>query len=313
MTLTRGLKFTLWASVIGMFLVLLMGSLVTKTGSADGCGDTWPLCDGELLPEFQVNALIEFSHRLVSGIVGIIVITMAVMVWRRHKDRKEIRILAPLAVIFLLLQAWLGAMAVMWPQPKTVLALHFGVSLISFASVLLPCILLYQLARGKTHRKIEIGTGFRRLVWAATAYIYGIVYTGAYVRHTGSDLACPDFPLCNGQLIPELTGTVGIHFAHRAAAVSGIVLLVALAVYARQFKAQRPDIYLASVGSAIAIIAQALSGGLSVLSRLALPAMMLHSAVVMILFGLLSYLCLQVMPEPIAVSSPEAKGRMVTT
>lgn len=307
--MTRGLKLALWTAIIGMFIVLLMGALVTKTGSADGCGDTWPLCDGQVLPAFEKSALIEFGHRIVSGLVGIAVVVMAVMVWRRYKHRPEIRFLAPLAVAFLLLQAWLGAMAVMWPQPKTVLALHFGISLIAFASVLLPGVLLYQLSSGGTHRTIEVGKGLRRLVWLATAYVYGIVYTGAYVRHTGSDLACPDFPLCHGQVIPPLTGSIGIHFSHRLAAFAGIILLALLAAYASRFRAERPDVYKGAVAAVIAIVLQALSGGLSVISRLALPAMMLHSAVVTILFGILAYLCMQVLPEPDVSQTPEHEKR----
>lgn len=309
--LTRGLRFVLYGSIIGMFIVLLMGALVTKTGSGDGCGDTWPLCDGELLPAWQVNSLIEYSHRLVSGIVGILVIVMAVMIWRRYKHRPEIRVLSPLAVGFLLLQSWLGAMAVMWPQPKTVMALHFGVSLMSFATVLLPAVLIRQLEKGNTHRGTPVASSLRAFAWLAAVYVYIIVYTGAYVRHTGSDLACPDFPLCNGQLIPEFAGPVGIHFTHRLAGALGILLLGFLAWRTRLVREKRPDIHRAAVGAFVAIVLQALSGGLSVLSRLALPAMMLHSAIVTILFGVVSYLCLQVLPEPKHVQVSQGSGSPV--
>lgn len=293
----------MWASVVGMFVVLIMGSLVTKTGSADGCGDSWPLCDGEWLPEMRREALIEFAHRIVSGIEGILVVIMSVMLWKRYKQHREIRVLVPLALAFLFIQAALGAMAVVWPQPKTVLALHFGISLVAFASVLLPALFIGQLERGETYRSVTVPKRFKQLVWFVTAYVYVIVYSGAYVRHTGSDLACPDFPLCNGQIIPELSGYVGIHFAHRVAAFAGIILLFALWMAARKFKDQRPDLYRGSLLALVGIILQASSGALSVLSQLALPAMMLHSAIVTILFGILSYLCMQVLPESIRVGS----------
>lgn len=300
-SVTRTLRLVLWGTVFGMFLVLIMGALVTKTGSADGCGDTWPLCEGSLLPAWNQHALIEYGHRLVSGLVGILVVVMSVMVWKRYKHRTDIRVLIPLALFFLLLQAWLGAMAVMWPQPKAVLALHFGISLVAFASVLLPAVIVEQVHAGGTHRRQPVSPGLRRLIWLATAYVYIIVYTGAYVRHTGSDLACPDFPLCNGMILPELSGYVGIHFTHRLAAFVGVILLAGVVVAARRVREERPDIYKGAVLALIGIVLQAASGALSVLSQLALPAMMVHSGIITALFGVLSYLCLQVLPEPQAL------------
>lgn len=305
--MSRSLRFVLWGSVVGMFLVLLMGALVTKTGSADGCGNSWPLCEGQLLPALEKHALIEYGHRLVSGLAGLLVVVMSVMVWKRYKHRRDIRVLVTVALAFLFLQAWLGALAVMWPQPKAVLALHFGISLVAFASVLLPAVIVGQLHGAGTHRSRPVPVGLRRLVWLAAAYTYVIVYTGAYVRHTGSDLACPDFPLCNGRLIPQLSGYVGIHFTHRAAAFLGVILLAVLAWSARRVKDERPDVYKGSLLAFAGIVLQAASGAVSVLSRLALPAMMVHSAVITLLFGVLSYLCLQVMPEPAPAAAPAAR------
>lgn len=304
------MRFVVWASVAGMFLVIIMGALVTKTGSADGCGDSWPLCDGQLLPAWEQEALIEFSHRIVSGIEGILVVAMSVMVWKRYKQHKEVRVLVPLALLFLFLQAALGAMAVVWPQPKTVLALHFGISLVAFASVLLPALFIGDVESGSKARRIPVPNGLRRLIWFAAVYVYIIVYSGAYVRHTGSDLACPDFPLCNGALIPPLEGYVGIHFMHRLAAFGGVLLLVGLALAARRVRRERPDIFKGSLWALIGIVLQAASGAASVLSKLALPIMMLHSAIVTLLFGVLAYLCMQSLPAgtPLPSGPPPLPG-----
>lgn len=306
--MTRGVRWVVWASVVGMFVVILMGALVTKTGSADGCGDSWPLCDGQLLPAWEREALIEFSHRVVSGIEGILVVAMAVLLWRGFKQHREIRVLVPLALLFLFLQAALGAMAVVWPQPKTVLALHFGISLVAFATVFLPAVFLEQGDAFRALRGRPVTRSLRRLIWFAALYVYVIVYSGAYVRHTGSDLACPDFPLCNGSLFPGFSGYVGIHFAHRLLAFGGIVLLTALVLAARRMRGERPDIYRGAVWALWGIVLQAASGALSVLSRLALPMMMLHSAIVTLLFGVVTYLCLQSLPPYELLESQPAKG-----
>lgn len=311
--MTRSVRWTVWASVVGMFVVILMGALVTKTGSADGCGDSWPLCDGQLLPAWEREALIEFSHRIVSGIEGILVVAMAVMLWRRFKQHKEIRVLVPLALLFLFLQAALGAMAVVWPQPKTVLALHFGISLVAFATVLLPALFLEQGSDVRELRRRPVPRALSRLVWFAAFYIYVIVYSGAYVRHTGSDLACPDFPLCNGQLFPGFSGYEGIHYTHRLLAYGGVLLLAVLLWSARRIRHERPDVYRGAVLALWGIVLQATSGALSVLSQLALPMMMLHSAIVTLLFGVITYLCMQVLPvyEPTPVT-PTGRRRQAS-
>lgn len=62
----------------GMFVVLVMGTVVTNTGSAEGCGRDWPLCRGKFIPEFAVKTFIEFSHRAVTGVEGLLIVALAV-------------------------------------------------------------------------------------------------------------------------------------------------------------------------------------------------------------------------------------------
>src|SRR5215471_1924531 len=109
----------------GMLLVLVMGARVTSTGSAQGCGRNWPLCNGKLVPDFTFAAAIEFSHRAVTGVEGLLIVALFVAVLALYRSHRPIQVLAPLMLGFLLLQAGLGAWAVMEPQSPAVLALHF--------------------------------------------------------------------------------------------------------------------------------------------------------------------------------------------
>src|SRR5690606_38837683 len=93
-----------------MLFVLLGGALVTKTDSGQGCGSSWPLCHGELIPSNIDTALIiELSHRIVSGISIIVVVWLSIWCWKRIGHIRETKLLAILSVIFLILQALLGA------------------------------------------------------------------------------------------------------------------------------------------------------------------------------------------------------------
>lgn len=304
----RGFKLLAIASVIGMFIVQLQGALVTKSGSAEGCGSSWPSCDGQLWHLGTTESIIEYSHRAVSGLVGLLVVAFAILAWRRYSHRKDIRAFAVVAVLFIIIQSLLGAAAVMWEQPTVVLALHFGISLTAFASVLLPVITMFQLERGETHRHKPVSSGMQFWAWSALIFVYGIVYSGAYVRHTNSHLACLEWPLCQGVLIPELTGEVGIQFFHRLVAGLGWLLLLWLVRVAWRERKVRPDLYRGAVWAATLMTLQVLSGGVVILTYLTLISMMIHSAIITALFGALSYLCLQVHKDPISVASPSDKG-----
>ena len=63
-------------TTLGMFLVLVMGVTVTTTNSGRGCGGSWPLCNGQFIPEFAVSTFIEFSHRAVTGVETILVLAL---------------------------------------------------------------------------------------------------------------------------------------------------------------------------------------------------------------------------------------------
>src|ERR1700745_3988930 len=121
----------------GMFLVLVMGAAVTNTGSAGGCGRSWPLCNGQFVPEFTVATAIEFSHRAVTGVESLLVVALTAVMLVPLRDRTQSRVLALLMLGTLLLQAGLGAGAVLWPQSPLMLATHFGVSLVAFAATFL--------------------------------------------------------------------------------------------------------------------------------------------------------------------------------
>ncbi|MBO8165058.1 MAG: heme A synthase [Brevibacillus sp.] len=298
----RGDKWLTWLAVsatVLMFLTMLAGSLVTKTGSALGCGNDWPLCNGKWVPEYTLESLIEYSHRLITGLAGLVVILFSALAWRRFRGNQEVQVLALIGLFFIVLESILGASAVIWPQSSAVLALHFGFSLLAFSGVLLLTLFVLQRERINRYVRQPVSSRFRNLVWGIAVYAYGVVYLGAYVRHTGSNMGCSDWPLCQGQLIPELTGQVAIHFMHRAAAAVLYLLLMALFIYAyRQYRQTRRDIYLASLLAFVLMTVQVLSGGLVVWFKLHLYATMFHSAVITCLYGVLCYLCLQSLKQP---------------
>ena len=283
-------------TTLGMFIVIVMGATVTNTGSGQGCGRSWPLCNGQFIPEFAVATLIEFSHRLVTGIEGILVMALAVvtmMFWRHYR---EVQVLVPIMVFTLILQAGMGAWAVLYPQQPLVMALHFGISLLCFASTALIATFIFQSHAQEELRAERVPAGLQRAIWGITAFTLVAVYIGAYVRHTNAQLACIDWPLCNGSLFPGFSGPVGIVFTHRITALVIVIALAAIFAWTRKLRHIRPDLYRGALAALVTVLLQTITGAIVVFTRLDLFSALAHAGVMALLFGALTYLCLHTLP-----------------
>ncbi|MGH2551322.1 MAG: COX15/CtaA family protein, partial [Thermomicrobiales bacterium] len=146
--------------------------------------------------------------------------------------------------------------------------------------------------------------------------MYGIAYLGAYLRHSNSTLACSSWPDCNGEVIPKLSGEIGINFSHRVAAGLCMILIWGLFYWARSFRKQRPDIFRVLQASSIVIFLQALAGGLVVETRLSYISTILHGGLMGILFVALCLGCRMVLPvketETAEQSAPRQSPAMAT-
>ncbi|WP_280769118.1 COX15/CtaA family protein [Salipaludibacillus daqingensis] len=280
-------------TTFGMLVVIIQGALVTQTGSGDACGAEWPLCYGQLIPEDPTIAtLIEYTHRLVSAILGLMVITHSIWSWKALRNMKETKLFAILAVVFIIFQGLLGAGAVVWGQSNAIMALHFGFSLISFTSVLLLTILAFEKGKDRLHLAPKISDRLRKYIYFSLVYIYIVVYTGAYVKHTDSGAACTGWPLCNGEIIPVLEGRTAIQFGHRVAAgLLFIVILITFIVALKHYRHEKPFFYSAFI-SFIFITMQVISGAIVIFTGFTLNATLFHAFMVSILFGAVSYTAL---------------------
>jgi heme a synthase len=292
--LRRSLKWLAVATTIGMIFVLIGGALVTKTGSGMGCGRSWPLCHGKFLPtHITPELLIELAHRLVSGAVGIMVLVLSVWTWKAIGHIRETKFLSFLSFFFLLLQGLIGAAAVKWGQSGFVLAMHFGISLISFAAVFLLTLLIFEIDKKFNADKLIIDKRMGFHIVSLSIYSLVVIYTGALVRHTKSSLVCRDWPLCLNDA-PALPTNMyeWVQMGHRAAA-GFIFLWIAYITYiaVKHYKDQKV-LYWGWIISFILVCLQVTAGALIIFSRLNLYIALLHAFFITCLFGVLSYFLL---------------------
>jgi heme A synthase len=128
--MTRIARFA-WFTLVFNLVVILMGALVRSTGSGAGCGRSWPTCQGEVLPELEGATAIEFAHRAASGVALLLVIALAVVVWRRVPAGEPARKGALFSLVSIVGEALIGAMIVLaeWVADDSSVARVFAVPL----------------------------------------------------------------------------------------------------------------------------------------------------------------------------------------
>ncbi|WP_424766394.1 COX15/CtaA family protein [Paenibacillus sp. sgz302251] len=282
------------AACIGMLVVLLGGALVTNTDSGRGCGDDWPLCHGKFIPAYTLESMIEYMHRLVSGIEGLLVLAIFIMVimkFRRNRPFfKEPLFYAGGSLLFTIIQALMGAAAVKWPQSPPVMAIHFGISLIAFAFTLLLVIWTFRVKNGP-QAVFQVPRSIFPRVLLVSIYCYVVVYLGAFIRHTESGGGCMGWPLCNGEVIPELSGASGAVFIHRVAALLLAVSLAALYIHIRKVSSGGAGLTKASAWTLGLVVTQIFSGALLTVTitnpDVFIFTNLIHNLIVTGLFGIL--------------------------
>ncbi len=99
-----------WANVAYTIVVILWGAFVRATGSGAGCGDHWPLCDGQIIPRAPDTAqLIEFSHRLTSGVALIGTVILLIWALRAYVPGHHVRRWAIISLVLMVIEALIGA------------------------------------------------------------------------------------------------------------------------------------------------------------------------------------------------------------
>ena len=262
------------AATVALSLLMTMGNIVSATGSGLACPD-WPLCHGRLLPPAETQVLIEFSHRLKAIPFTLLLLVTVVLTWRRTTARAPRR-LSLILVALLAAQIGLGGVTVLFKLPDLVSTAHLVNALLILAGLII-------LAEG-TRAHPAVPARLKRLAMAGLAALLLQLALGGYVRHAGAGLACPDFPLCSGSLLPHHWES-GAHWIHRWLGVVLLGLFVHLALAARRTALARP-----AAAAAVLAVLQVALGIMAVLGGLAVPLRAAHAVVAYALWGVLVWL-----------------------
>jgi len=197
------------------FIVIVLGAWVRLTDAGLGCPD-WPGCYGHLTwpstPEtiavadqvraeraVDVGAAIrEMVHRYAAGILGLAVLALAILAWKRRREPGQPLGLPLFLLALIIFQSALGAWTVtLLLKPAIVLA-HLAGGMLTFSLL----VLLYLRTRPKRPRPTLPQRKLGLALNLALAVLIGQILLGGWVSTNYAALACPDFPTCTGQWWP---------------------------------------------------------------------------------------------------------------
>jgi heme A synthase len=231
------------ATGIATFVLIIVGGVVRVSDSGLGCGPAgsgfhgWPFCNGDVVPGVDLNSIVEYTHRVLAIVVGLMILTLFVQAWRRHRQ------LLPATgalLVLVIAQGALGGATVEENLEEVYVAAHLGLAMLLLGGLLY----LWRVVRGA---QVEAGgAGLRVLSIAATAAVFCTIVAGGYMAGTqnygradyrlgqGAHHACgKEFPTCNGEFMPfGRAELVDIHLTHRAFMYLASILVITLVVVA---------------------------------------------------------------------------------
>jgi len=205
--------------------VILFGAWVRVTGSGAGCGEHWPSCYGEVIPRApNIKTIIEFTHRLTSGLDGLFILGLAIAVFRLTPSGNRARTWAVRAAIFLIIEALIGAVLVKFglvaDDTTKVRVLVVAVHLVN-TLLLVGSIAMVGFALAPAPASCADRGAHRRTLLA------GLVYTVICAMGAVTALGDTLFPIIFGASIEHLVPSAeSAHFLERVRLIHPVVAVV---------------------------------------------------------------------------------------
>jgi heme A synthase len=249
----RRLAFT---TALFAYLQIALGGVVRVTGSGLGCPD-WPLCHGRPYPPADVHSIIEYSHRTVGTITGVLLIVTVVAAWVVFwRRRPAVAWIATASLVAIGAEGVLGGVVVFNELASWLVLIHLGLAMVILGCLLATAILALPAAQGVADRLAPL----------AAAATFVLLLTGSTVVASGADDACHAWPLCGSGFTPSFAGVDAFTMLHR-----GAVLIVGLLlVYALLGAIRRPHTRVVAIATLVVFALQVAVGAGAALTDAAL-------------------------------------------
>lgn len=318
------------------FVVVVVGAFVRLNDAGLGCPD-WPGCYGDLTPASARHAIAqeeaaqpsgpvtmakawkEMFHRYIAGLLGATLVALAIVAWRARRGWQRSPWLATAVVGVVVLQGAFGAWTVTLLLKPAIVTGHLIGGLLTLSLLVWLAASAGPGPRFAAPARLTALRGFAVVALAAVAVQ---IVLGGWTSTNYAALACTDWPLCQGRVLPEMQfgdafhllrplGTTAdgeslpfvaltaIHWTHRSFAYVAFAIGVVFAWRLRR------EGQLRSLGAALLVLLclQVLLGISNVLLHLPLPIAVAHNAGAALVLA-----CLVLIHQRLALAARQAHG-----
>jgi protoheme IX farnesyltransferase len=261
--------------------LVVIGVIVRATDSGMGCPD-WPLCYGQIIPPttdsgdvIAYKAWLEWIHRAIAAVIGLIVLAVVALALRNLKDRRSLQGASIALLGLVLFQAWLGRQTVLESNSGASVTAHLASAM---AFVGLQVWVLARSGYAETLGGIRRASGSVVAPIVAAGAIYALLLFGSNVTGTDTGLLYPDWPLMGGTLFPPITELSTPMILHRyATAIVALILISAIWIVRREKGSPARVRQLLTYAAAVFAV-QCVIGAVQIFTKLAPWTQTLHVA-----------------------------------
>lgn len=312
-------RLTLTAFILALIVVTL-GALTRLLDAGLGCPD-WPGCYGQILPpEYHPEtatlldsnkAWMEMIHRYIAGLLGLIILLLTISIEKTASLPAKVRWLSRGSLALVIAQALFGMWTVTLQLLPQIVTVHLlgGMALLSLLWLL---VLQFQKIK-----PVDVSPQLRKTSLIVLLLLFSQIALGGWTSSQYAGLACPDFPTCQGQWLPQLElnnafniteiqtanheggllstpSRVTIHFMHRFFALLIVVSITVLVCFLWTYAQLRQH---ALVIFSLTLLQISL-GISNVLLLMPLPLALLHNTGAAVLLLSLIHLIFRLLPQP---------------
>ena len=217
--------------LIVAFIQISLGGFVRVTDSGMACGDDRPLCDGQLVPTFNYEVVLEYAHRVSGAVLIVLILIIFIYAWRLHRNDPWIFRSATAALVFVIAGAGFGAATVFSELGWGFRLIHLVIAEAVIGS------LAFAFVGALNFTEYGINGPAEGSMASGTVYMFGmmlslflLILSGSIMVGLDAGTACGTWPLCNGSLFPQGDSRYAIHMGHRLLGiVAGVLMLLAFA------------------------------------------------------------------------------------
>ncbi len=266
-----------WLVLVYNMVVIMWGAFVRATGSGAGCGSHWPLCQGVVIPRAPATeTLIEFSHRISSGLALLSIIVLLVWAYRAYPKGSPVRRGAAVAMFFMIIEALVGAGLVLFEYVATNISIaraYWMAGHLMNTFILLAAIALTAWWASGNPRPSLRGQGW--FAWALLPALVAILFLGA----SGGVTALGDTLVYNSGLnpadSPELMTLIELRIYHPLTALVVGAIVFATAMLILRLRPSYQVSVLAWIVGALYVV-QLLVGAMNVALKAPVPVQLIH-------------------------------------